>query len=390
MKKTALITSANSPKALTVIRSLGRKGICITAGGSEQKALSHSSRYTSTSIHYPSPKKEPDAFIKALLFHCKKNHPGVLIPVHSEDTLLIAKNRERFDPYTRVPLHDYERMRSLNDKAELCSIAQELDIPIPQTYILRDTSEITVISEKITYPAVIKLRDHTSSSGQLYARTPDELRSGFLGTISRYALTPDTYPLIQEYIQGTGCGVSFLYNQGEIRALFSHKRIREYPISGGPSTCRISIRNSKMELLGKRLLDHFSWHGVAMVEFIETADGKPILLEVNPRFWGSINQAVQSGVDFPHLLYQMATEGDIHPHFHYQEGIITRNSMLDAMSYIQSIRHHDPIDYRPWLQYPYHDDIFAADDPMPFLQFLKFGWKTVVIREEREHHTTKI
>ena len=62
-------------------------------------------------------------------------------------------------------------------------------------------------------------------------------------TIKKFNLTPEEYPVVQDYFPGTGYGVEMLYNNGKLRAKFVHKRIREYPISGGPSTVRISTKN---------------------------------------------------------------------------------------------------------------------------------------------------
>src|SRR2546430_8599658 len=54
------------------------------------------------------------------------------------------------------------------------------------------------------------------------------------------------------------------------------------------------------------ILDHVGWHGAAMVEFKVRADGRPYLMEINPRFWGSLQLAIDAGVDFPWLAYQLA------------------------------------------------------------------------------------
>ncbi len=118
----------------------------------------------------------------------------------------------------------------------------------------------------------------------------------------KYDLSSSNYPLIQEYVEGDGYGVSFLFNHGDLRAKFTHKRLREYPISGGPSTYRISVKEPKMEDMAKRLLEYFNWHGVAMVEFKMGNNNNPVLMEINPRFWGSLNQAIQSGVNSLYIV----------------------------------------------------------------------------------------
>jgi predicted ATP-grasp superfamily ATP-dependent carboligase len=45
-----------------------------------------------------------------------------------------------------------------------------------------------------------------------------------------------------------------------------------------------------------------------MLEFKVRPDGAPFLLEVNARPWGSMQLAIDAGVDFPWLLYQLTTE----------------------------------------------------------------------------------
>jgi predicted ATP-grasp superfamily ATP-dependent carboligase len=112
--------------------------------------------------------------------------------------------------------------------------------------------------------------------------------------------------LVQEYVPGTGAGIFALYNRGEAVTFFAHKRLREKPPTGGVSVLSESVPlDPRLVDMARRLLDHAHWHGVAMVEFRVTPEGEPYLMEVNPRFWGSLQLAIDCGIDFPRLLFEM-------------------------------------------------------------------------------------
>jgi len=63
--------------------------------------------------------------------------------------------------------------------------------------------------------------------------------------------------------------------------------------------------------VAQALLDYVGWHGVAMVEFNVSSRGIPYLIELNGRFWGSLRLAIDAGVDFPWLLYQLTIGKDL-------------------------------------------------------------------------------
>jgi predicted ATP-grasp superfamily ATP-dependent carboligase len=128
--------------------------------------------------------------------------------------------------------------------------------------------------------------------------------------------------LLQEYIPGDGYGFFGLFNQGALRAIFMHKRLREYPITGGPSTVAESVYEPRLKELGLRILRLLNWHGAAMVEFRKDfRDNEYKLMEINPKFWGSLDLAIASGVDFPYLTCKMAVDGDVKPVFRYKVGV---------------------------------------------------------------------
>ena len=68
----------------------------------------------------------------------------------------------------------------------------------------------------------------------------------------------------------------------------------------------------------EKLLEKMKWHGVAQVEFKKDKEGTLRLMEVNPKFWGTLDLSIKAGINFPHLLYKMTIEGDVEPCFQYK------------------------------------------------------------------------
>jgi hypothetical protein len=88
------------------------------------------------------------------------------------------------------------------------------------------------------------------------------------------------------------------------------------------------------------LLAAFDWNGVAMVEFkIDDATGRPWLMEVNPRFWGSLQLAVDCGVDFPALLARCVLDGAVAPVARYRPGRRLRHWLGDLDRLTAQLRH---------------------------------------------------
>ncbi|MFQ6672357.1 MAG: ATP-grasp domain-containing protein, partial [Candidatus Tectimicrobiota bacterium] len=100
---------------------------------------------------------------------------------------------------------------------------------------------------------------------------------------------------------------------------------RQYPVKAGTGTCFETVDRPDLRAFGVGLLEALGWQGVACIELLEDErDGVVKLMEINPRFWGTLALAIQAGVDFPYLLYRVATEGDVEPHMDYNIGEVCR------------------------------------------------------------------
>ena len=155
--------------------------------------------------------------------------------------------------------------------------------------------------------------------------------------------------------------------QSQPRAAFVYKRLREYPVSGGPSTLRESVKNDELRDIALRLLESLGWKGLAMVEFrVDRRDGRPKLMEINPRLWGSLHLAIISGMDFPHMLYRMSVDGDVAAQDDYTPGIRCRwlipGDILHLLSNLRRLK-GSPGFFRS----NHGDDLLSASDPLPVI-----------------------
>lgn len=317
------ITDAEQRKAIPIVRSLGKKGIEVTAGGTSRLSPSFFSKYCKRKVIYPSPEKEPGNFVDFLLEYLRKSPSKVLFAIDEGTCDLVTKHIGEFSRVTIVPLPPHEVYLRARDKAETLKVAMKVGIPCPTTYFLKDLVEVEALSRKLKYPLVVKPRLSSGSRGIAYVKSAEQLVSNYKKIHSLY---PN--PLIQEFIPrgGYAYGVDILMNKdSEPRAVFVHRRLREYPVDGGPSTLRQSVEYPELAEMGVELLRSLNWYGVAMVEFkMDPRDGTPKLMEVNPKFWGSIQLPIVSGVDFPYLLYRLAVEGGLEPVKKYEIGVMCR------------------------------------------------------------------
>jgi predicted ATP-grasp superfamily ATP-dependent carboligase len=328
----ALVTPGNLRSALAVTRSLGRQGVTVTVADEHRRSLAGTSRYCRAAIRVPSPAQSPEAFLRAIEREVARGKHRVLIPTDDIALSLISQARSRFEGLTMLPFPEAEIVQLAHDKGALVSLAEEKNIPVPRTVVVREPADLERAVQQVGFPAIVKARvsrlavdgQWRSGAGTHYVHTPAELEAA-----CQVVGQTVPFPLVQEYIPGDGCGVFLLMNRGQVRAAFAHRRIREKPPSGGVSVLSESVApDARLLEHSERLLEALKWHGVAMVEFKRDArDGVGKLMEINGRFWGSLQLAVDAGIDFPHLLYRLAVEGDVKPVLTYSVGIRLRWSL---------------------------------------------------------------
>lgn len=301
-----LVTDGSSKASLGIVRSLGSKGIRVAVLSTSSRDLASRSRYTHASYIVPSP--ENGSFVEAVLDILGKERYDLIIPQGQAATLALARHKAEVASLAGLEVAEYDKVQSAADKPYVYELAAAVAVPVPRTVYPTCLEEMSKWASEVSYPTVIKQARQMEDSGVFpqYACTCEDL-PGAYREFSNQRGWIEGNVLLQEFIPGYGCGFFALYQNGVCKRVFMHRRIRENPPSGKVSSCAESFYDAKLRDHGIRLLNCLAWHGVAMVEFrYDLRDGTYKLMEINPRFWGSLDLALAAGVDFPNYLCQMA------------------------------------------------------------------------------------
>ncbi len=343
----AIVTYARGWQALSITRSLGQQGIEVYCGEESGFAPSFFSKYCKGSFRYPSVTEEPERFIEFMIAKVKElrppdGEPYVLIPVHKE-TWLLAEHRAELEPYITLPVTSYDNMSRTHDKGRLPELANELGIRIPETVVPRSLEEVYNLAPCLSYPRFLKMREGASGVGLKKVDSPEELTSSYSEFVDGYDLSPDEYPLIQEFIPGEDYCVTTLFDHGRCVAKMTYRNLRAFPRQTGAGALREAVPMPEAEAEAVRLLEHLDWHGIAELDFRKSAGGDSYLIEVNPRFFGGLPQAVAANVDYPHLLYRIAAGEIVAEHTEVDYSVRTETPITGLLATLDEIAHDDAL-----------------------------------------------
>ena len=385
-----LVTDGEQRSALAATRSLGRCGHRITVLSRRGRSLAGASRYCGRTLVHPEPATDPEGYRAVLREAMGKAGVDVALPMTDVSAPFVLGLRDEF-PGVVVPFPPRGTYEAISDKAGLTATAAGLGVPVPRQVSFDrphpdGLDALDAALEGLRPPWVVKpARSAVEVDGGTarFAVTMVPDRESLVATIGAHPAA--AYPLlVQERIQGPGLGVFALFWEGKPLAWFAHRRIREKPPTGGVSVYResVALREDLKDYAG-RLLSHFGWSGVAMVEFKEDeATGRPYLMEINGRFWGSLQLALDAGVDFPRLLVEAALGGSPQPVEGYRAGVRSRWLWGDVDHLLAVVRHGSELRRThpelpgalrtlarflvPWRPGD-HFEVLRLGDPGPFL-----------------------
>lgn len=327
-----LLLDGQTTQALACARSFGRAGSSVLVASTRTRPLAGWSRFCVERVRLSG---ETLSAFAALRMRAQALAVTLVMPLTERSMLLLNADREAWERAgITIGCAPAAALDAALDKARTIDTARACGVAVPATREPTSMAECFAAVREVGLPCVVKARFSSvwygarllRDGGASYVRRIEELEDAV-----RRHRQGSFWPIIQAFVPGRGKGVFTVCDRGRPLAWFAHERVRDVrPTGSGSSVRRAAPLDPRLREPAERLLAAMRWHGPAMVEFRDPGEGAPWLMEVNGRFWGSLQLAVSAGVDFPRMWLGVLRGETPSPPSGFREGVTLRWLWGDA------------------------------------------------------------
>jgi predicted ATP-grasp superfamily ATP-dependent carboligase len=374
--------------ALAVLRSLGRSGVPVFAGG-DDTTLVRRSRWYRPAPGDPELRAGLAEYLRtsvwagAVLFGCTDHWAETM-------SALPADLAGRFPAVVAEP----DVLRKLTDKEAFAEAARVAGVPTPRTQRVSGPADLAALSDQELVGAFLKPADSQRFNQRFGVKALSVRDRAHAAQLLGPLAAEQHVMLLQEYIPGPPTGHVFLDGYvdraGVVRACVARRRLRMHPPDFGNSTLSVTVPAD--EVAGavdslRRLFEALGYRGLFDAEFtFDQRDGQFKLLEVNARPWWQLEILSACGADVVPMAYRDALGLPISTITGYRVGCTWVHPLPDLRSWWAS-RGRGPGGFPPryWLRDA--NAVYSRDDPGPAVdelgRALRLGAAAVLARGRR-------
>lgn len=232
------------------------------------------------------PRGDSPELVPALYRACTERHIAALVPTVDVELAPLAAARDSFASIgVKLPISPLECLRICRDKQLLMEVVRG-QVPVPDSEPLTEALAASVES----FPSFVKPRDGAGSRGIARIDNRADLEKQ----------PKDGSLMLQEYLPGEEYSVDvYVSQEGHVVAVVPRIRMK---IDSGIAVASRTIDAPEVSAAAVRTAEIIGIRGVANIQFKRSADGVFKLLEVNPRFPGTLPLTCAAGVDMPRLM----------------------------------------------------------------------------------------
>ena len=384
-REAAVIPVGFEPGAYSCVRSLSRRGVDTIVASEHDDTPAAASRFCDEFVSIPSPYEDLIAYRDALVALAARDDVSTILPLRAQDAYVFARYAEAFEPRVSLVTPSVDLLGTVFDRVQLVAAAKDAGVPVPETRLLTDV-------DAWDRDLIIKSRYNLLTDESCPEFSPRDVATAKEVThvapgesVNVEAVEADMQhtPIVQEYIPSSDEYLfGALYDDGEPVTTFQHRQVRGDSYTGGGGVYRTAIRDPELERVGRTLLDHLEYDGLACIEYMKHAEtGEYVLTEINPRLWQSLATAVRAGADFPASYWEVASDATARSDFTYEVDVGTHLLYGELGHLISVVRDDSPFVNPPSLprtaweivascvENP-HFDMLRAGDPKPFVRGL--------------------
>lgn len=299
---TVVVTNATRNAGLAVTANLAAAGHRVISTDDRRLPFGLRSRYAAAHYVYPDPAQ--DGFIAALTAACERERAEVLLPLSTPVVGAVARAGAALAGRVAFLAPDAAAFAAAADRSATARACAALGIAAPACYGEADAAA-RLAQDGIEL--IVKPRAELGGArGVRRVRSAAQLAAALAACASRFGA-----PMIQDYIPGgVECmrtAIVLFDRGGGLAAYFTTRKLRQWPPDGGVSVVSVSTDEFGLVESVLPLFRRWRWQGPAEVEFkLDPRDGRPWLIEVNPRFPGYVTFATGCGLNLPALACALA------------------------------------------------------------------------------------
>jgi predicted ATP-grasp superfamily ATP-dependent carboligase len=290
-----LLTDADARGVLAAARTLASAGFRVGAAAQVRRAATHWSRAAAGRHLTPDPRADPEAFVEALARIASISAYSALIAGSDAALRAISDFRARLPPRLRVGLPPAPVVATALDKRCLTDLAREMGMPQPRSEACETLEGAITAAELMGYPVVLKPQSTVFLDGEtLHQRSSRIVSDGsdLVGMAPHYG-SPF---LVQEYLRGATYSLAGVVADGALPAVAMARYDRTWPPAAGNAAFATTVEPPAAVLsAARRFLGRLEWRGLFELEYIARSDGSFVLIDLNPRPYGSLALASAAG-----------------------------------------------------------------------------------------------
>lgn len=327
-----LVLDAATKQSLASIRSLGRAGLrvvaaeCFAECAPTSPVVGFWSRYSRYNLVLPSYAADAMAFGAKVVEFVREHPTRVVLPtMDGSISALKPRRAELAELGCMLALPSDGALAVANDKDKTLAIAERLGIDYPRSVRIDNFAQVPAVLESFSFPVVLKPTISWVFGAPVRLAPIDAVNAAEATSAIEAFLDAGARVLVQEWASGQREGVTLFVADDEVLGCCAHVALRTSPPLGGASVMRKSVLPPPdIYASAVSLVKAIGLAGVCEVEFRRDAVGRPLLMEVNARLAGTIENSVRSGVDLPWMIWQWATGQPVNPVAGYETDVRTR------------------------------------------------------------------
>lgn len=312
---TALVTCGHTRAGLAAVRALGRGRCAVAVAGPSRPALAMWSRYATATLLVPDAGSEARRFAEVVAEEAGGRRCDLILTATDNALWALSRWRDQLPEGARRVMPPHDAIARSLDRTALYDRARALGIPCIDTLRVEGPDGIEPALRKLArmghVPVIVRPLVPWVEREDGTRRVAESIPVESLAELRRLLYAREELVragcLLEPRPEGRWLAYGAVCDDGRPICEVFQERLRERgDLSGVSTLARTHAPDDELRAMARTVLESLSWQGPALVEMFRGEDGVLRLVNVIGRLWGSLQLAVNAGVNVPMLCEALA------------------------------------------------------------------------------------